>query len=314
MTRSMLYLTTLLAVMPFTPTAQGQAEYPNRPIHIIVPYPPGGTTDLIARRLAEKMTEDWKAPVVVENRPGANGSIGANAVAQANPDGYMLMMTALGGLGLGDLKRFAPVILAAAPPNVLVVYPGLNAKSLKELVALAQAQPGKISVGSSGVGTQSHLASALMISMTKIEVLHVPYKGAGQAIGDLVGGHVQVMMATLPAVEGHLKSERLRALAVTSLKRLEAAPSLPTMAESGLPGFEATGWIGLFAPAGTSKELVAKLNAECNRILTSADVKGMLTAMGAPPIGGTPEEFETYVRADIQKWDGVMQQAGIKVE
>src|SRR5688572_12738989 len=212
--------------------------YPVRPIRIIVPFPPGGATDVIARIIGQKMTENWRQQTVVDNRPGANGLIGANIVANAAPDGYTLLMTSLGGITLDNLKLFAPVILAAAPPNVLVVHPSVKATSVKELISLARAQPGKLNVGSSGTGSQSHLASALMISMAKIEVVHIPYKGAGQAVGELLGGQVQFMMATLPAVQAHIKAGKLGALAVTSSKRLGAAPELPTMDESGLSGYE----------------------------------------------------------------------------
>ncbi len=290
------------------------SDYPTRPIRIVVPFPPGGATDVLARIIGQKMTEDWSQQIVIDNRPGASGLLGADIVANANPDGHTVLMTALGGITLDNLKSFAPVILVAAPPSVLVVHPSVKATTAKELIALARAQPGKLNFGSSGTGSQSHLASELMKSMAKIDVVHIPYKGAGQAVAELLGGQVQFMMAPLPAVQSQIKAGKLRALAVTSLKRFGPAPELPTLDETGLTGYEAIGWFGMLAPVRVGKEIVAKLNSEANRILALPDTKERMFTLGAEPVGGTVEQFARYIKADTEKWAKVIKEAGIKVE
>lgn len=290
------------------------AEYPARPIRIVVPFPPGGATDVLARIVGQKMTDNWGQQVVIDNRAGASGLLGADIVANANPDGHTLLITALGGITLENLRSFAPVILIAAPPSVLVVHPSVKATSVKELIVLARAQPGKLNFGSSGPGSQSHLASELMKSMARIDVVHIPYKGAGQAVSELLGGQVQFMMAPLPAVHSHIKAGKLRALAVTSLKRFGPAPDLATVEEGGLAGYEAIGWFGLLAPVRVANDTVAKLNAETNRILALPDIKERMFSLGAEPIGGTAEHFAKYIKADTEKWAKVIKEAGIKVE
>jgi tripartite-type tricarboxylate transporter receptor subunit TctC len=288
--------------------AQG---YPDKPVKIIVPFPPGGGTDVLGRIIGEKLGNDMKQPFVIENRPGAAGVLGASVVSQSPPDGYTLLMTALGGITPANIDAFQSVILVAAPPNVVVVHPSVKAENMKEFLALARAQPGKLNYGSSGQGSLSHLAGELLKSMAKVEIVHVPYKGMGQVLSDLVGGHVQFAIAPLAAVEPHIKAGKMRAIGVTSAKRYAALPDVPTVAESGVPGYEAINWFGLLAPAGVDRAIVASLNTEINRILAMTDVRDRLGKIGADPVGGSAEEFARYIRADTAKWDGVMKAAGI---
>ena len=300
-----------IAAIPGLASAQ---EYPQKSIRVVVPFPPGGGTDVLARILGEKLAASLGQAWVVENRPGAAGLVGAELVAKAPPDGYTLLMTALGGIVPETIDSFAPVILVAAPPNVVVVHPDVKANSVRDLIALAKSQPAKLNYGSSGAGSLSHLSGELLKSSAKVDIVHVPYKGMGQVLGDLVGGHVQFALAPLAAVGPHIKGGKVRAIGVTSATRYPPLPDVPTIAESGVPGYEAINWFGLLAPAGVDKAIVQKLNAEVNRVLQLPDVKEKLVNIGNDPVGGSAEEFGRYIRADTAKWARVMKEAGIKVQ
>lgn len=294
-------------------TSEAVAEsYPDKPVRVVVPFPPGGGTDVLARIIAEKIS--WSQPLVVENRPGAAGLLGAEMVAKSPADGYTLLMTALGGITAGTIDSFSPIILVAAPPNVVVVHPSVSANNVRELIDLARAQPGKLNFGSSGAGSLSHLAGELFKSSANIKITHVPYKGMGQVLGDLIGGHIQFAIAPLAAVNSHIKSGKMRAIGVTSSGSYDPLPDAPTIADSGVPGYEAINWFGLLAPAGVDRAIVDKISAEFNRILKLPEVKARLTQIGADPVGGSPGEFSRYIRADTAKWTKVMKEAGITLK
>ena len=289
-------------------------SYPAKPIRIIVAYPPGGGTDVLARLVGKFLNDSIKQSVVIENRAGANGGIGRDLVAQSPADGYTLLAIAAGPLDESNLKQFAAVSLFAAPAYTLVIHPSVNATNVKELVALAKAQPGKFAYGSTGGGAASHLAAELFKAMAGIDLLHVPYKGVGNAVTDLLGGQVQVMVAPTQSVTGHVKSGKLRALAVTGSKRLATLPEVPTLAEAGVPGYEAVGWFGLMAPVATPRDIVTMLNREINRILQLPDVKTRLLELGAEPASLSPEQFIDFIRSDNAKWEKLIKERGIVVE
>ena len=288
--------------------------YPAKPIRIIVAYPPGGGTDVLARLVGKFLNDSIKQSVVIENRAGANGGIGVDLVAKSPADGYTLLAIAAGPLDESNLKQFAAVSLFAAPAYTLVIHPSVNATNVKELVALAKAQPGKFAYGSTGGGAASHLAAELFKAMAGIDLLHVPYKGVGNAVTDLLGGQVQVMVAPTQSVTGHVKSGKLRALAVTGSKRLATLPEVPTLAEAGVPGYEAVGWFGLMAPVATPRDIVTMLNREINRILQLPDVKTRLLELGAEPASLSPEQFIDFIRSDNAKWEKLIKERGIVVE
>jgi tripartite-type tricarboxylate transporter receptor subunit TctC len=298
--------------------------YPSKPIKLIVPFPAGGTTDLVARTVGQEMTKTWGQQVVVENRPGAGGNIGSEAAAKSPADGYTLLMGTVGTHGINPslykklpydaVKDFAPITLATSGPNILVVHPSLPAKSVKELIAYAKANPGKLNFASSGNGTSIHLCGELFKTKTGVQMTHVPYKGSAPALTDLIGGQVQLMFDNMPSAWPHVKTGKLRALAVTTAKRSQTAPDLPTIAESGVPGFDATSWFGLLAPAGTPKEIVTKLNKEAVRILKMPEVKERLLAQGAEPVGNSPEQFAAHIKAEIEKWRKVVEASGAQVD
>ena len=288
--------------------------YPAKPIRIIVAYPPGGGTDVLARLVGKFLNDSIKQSVVIENRAGANGGIGVDLVAKSPADGYTLLAIAAGPLDESNLKQFAAVSLFAAPAYTLVINPSVNATNVKELVALAKAQPGKFAYGSTGGGAASHLAAELFKAMAGIDLLHVPYKGVGNAVTDLLGGQVQVMVAPTQSVTGHVKSGKLRALAVTGSKRLATLPEVPTLAEAGVPGYEAVGWFGLLAPVATPRDIVTMLNREINRILQLPDVKTRLLELGAEPASLSPEQFIDFIRSDNAKWEKLIKERGIVVE
>ncbi|MBK6803801.1 MAG: tripartite tricarboxylate transporter substrate binding protein [Betaproteobacteria bacterium] len=307
------------------PTAAlAQTAFPTRPIRIVVPFPPGGTTDILARAAAQKMAEAWKEQAVVDNRPGAGGNIGAELVAKAPPDGYTMLMGTVGTHSINaslyakmpydHVRDFAPVILVAAVPNVLVVHPSVPVNSVAELIAYAKANPGRLNFASSGSGTSIHLAGELFKVMAGVTMTHVPYKGSAPAIADLVGGQVQLMFDNLPSALPQIKAGRLRALGVTSAQRAPALPDVPTIAESGLPGYEASSWFGLLAPAGTPKDVVAKVNGEVARWLASPEAKEKLLSQGANAAGGTPEAFARHIAAETAKWQQVVKASGAKVD
>ena len=307
------------------PHAAAAAEpYPARPVRFVVAFPPGGGTDIIARSIAQKLGERLGQQVLVDNRPGAGGNIGTDIVAKSSPDGYTLLMGSAGPLAINaslfarmpfdPIKDLAPVTLAASTPNVLVVHPSLPAATVRELIALAKARPGEINFASSGHGTPAHLAGELFNSMAGVKLIHVPYKGAAPALADLLGGQVQLMFSNMPPALPHVKDGKLRALAVTSLKRSPAAPDLPTVDEIALPGFEANTWHGVVVPAGTPGAIVARLNREIVAILHLPDVVERLSGQGAEALGSTPEEFAAYIKSESVKWAKVVRDSGAKAE
>jgi tripartite-type tricarboxylate transporter receptor subunit TctC len=308
---------------PFT-FAQGAANYPAKPVRLVVPFPAGGTTDILARAVAQKLSEAWGRQMIVDNRPGAGGNIGSDLVAQSAPDGYTLLMGTVSthainpslykNMPYDHVKDFAPVILVAGVPNVLVVNPSLPVHSVPELIAYAKANPGKLNFASSGNGTSIHLSGELFKAMTGVEMTHVPYKGSAPALTDLIGGQVQLMFDNLPSSLPFIKAGKLRALAVTSGARAAALPDLPTLAESGLPGFEASSWFGVLAPAGTPRDIVAKLNGAIAGWLASPEAKEKLLAQGAIAAGGTPEDFARHIGAETSKWAKVVKASGAHID
>ncbi len=297
----------------FSPVIHAQ-PFPAKPVRIVVPFPPGGGADALARLMAPKLTEIWKEQVIVENKPGASGHIGADFVAQSPADGYTLLMSSTASLTEKNVSQFAPVTLVSASPYVVTANPKVRASNTRELIALARASPGKLSFGSSGTGAASHLSAELFKSMAQVDLLHVPYKGTGQAVTDLLAGQVDLLFAPSQAVIQHVRAGKLKALAATGARRSETLPDLPTVAESGLPGYEAVGWFGLLAPAATPKAVVDKLSADANRVLADREVRSRMQALGADPGGNTPGEFARFIRDDQAKWAKLMRAAGIKPE
>ena len=302
----------------------GPGDYPTRPIRIIVAYTPAGTTDILARAVGQKMTENWGQPVIVENRPGANGNIGTEIAARATPDGYTITMATAATHGINvtlypkltwhPQKDFEPVSLVAVVPNLLVVSNSLPVKSVKELIAYARANPGKLSFGSPGIGATAHLSVELLKTLTGTQMVHVPYKGSAGVLADVTGGQIQFAMDNMPVYLPQARAGKIRALAVSSPTRMPAAPDIPTVAESGVPGFEALSWFGLNAPARTPKAVVAKLSEETQRILKLPDVRDRIVGLGAQPIGNTPAEYASFIETEIAKWRKVIRDAGVKIE
>jgi tripartite-type tricarboxylate transporter receptor subunit TctC len=289
-------------------------SFPSRPVRIVVPFPPGGGADALARIMQPSLTKIWGQPILIENRPGASGHIGADFVAAADPDGHTLMMSSTASLTEKNVASFSPVTLVSASPYVVVVNPQVPAHSVKELVAYAKKNPGKLSFGSSGTGAASHLAAELFKSLAGIDMLHVPYKGTGQAVTDLLAGQIDVMFAPAQSVMPQVQAGKLRALAVTSAKRYSIIPDLPTVAEAGVPGYEAVGWFGLLVPAKTPAAIVEKLSADANQVLGERDVKQQMAILGAEPSGGTPVQFARFIHDDQAKWSKLMKERGIAPE
>ncbi|MFC6282393.1 MULTISPECIES: Bug family tripartite tricarboxylate transporter substrate binding protein [Polaromonas] len=298
--------------------------FPDKPIRIVVPFAAGGSSDLLARSVARFMSDGLKVPVIVDNRPGAGGVIAMDAVAHAAPDGYTVLFATNGTHSIGPalyparkidpLKDLAPIGLLHTLPNILLVNPGVPAKNVSELIAYAKANPGKLNFASAGNGSASHLFGELFKISAGIDIVHVPYKGGGAAMPDLMAGQVSMMLETIPNAIPHVRSGKLNALAVTSGKRSSAAPEIPTVAESGIPGFDASSWTGLSAPAGTPKAIISILNAETVRIARIPAYLDTLKTMGTDATSSTPEAFDAYTRKDIAKWTAVVKKANVRVE
>lgn len=304
--------------------AQTPTAYPSKPIRLIVPSPAGDGADIMARAIGAKLYAAWGSPVIIDNRTGAGGRVGTEAVAKAPPDGYTLIMGNPGSHGINaaiyldlpyDIERdFAPVTEVMRVPNVLVVNPSLPVSSVRELIALFKANPGKYNYASGGNGSSAHLSAELFKLMAGVDVVHVPYKGATPALTDVSTGNVAMFIGNLPTAMPLIKAGRVRALAVTSPQRSPVVPDLPTLAESGLPTYDTTAWLGLFAPAGIPKDVVAKLRIEVDRIVHEPDIRALIVAQGGEPVGNTPEEFAAIVRADLVKWKRIVKEANIHVE
>lgn len=300
------------------------AGFPQRTVTMVVPFAAGGSTDVVARIIAEKMSEDLGQQVIVQNVAGAGGNLGADNVARAEPDGYTILMGTVATHALNPLilkstpydpqKDFAPVSLLVVVPNVLVVNPELPAKSVQELIALLKAEPDKWSYASSGNGTPLHLSGELFNSMAGTKMQHIPYKGAGPALTDLLGNQVSIMFDNLPSSSGHIKSGKLRALAVTTAQRAPSFPDIPTVAESGVPGYETYTWNALFAPANTPADIVARLNASANKALKDPAVAGRMKEFSATIVGSTPDELGAHVKAELAKWEPIVKGANIQME
>ncbi|MBI3937619.1 MAG: tripartite tricarboxylate transporter substrate binding protein [Betaproteobacteria bacterium] len=311
----------LLSATLALPAIAAPPGYPAKPIRIVVPYAPGGGGDIIARMLGARLTESLGQQVVVDNRPGGGTIIGSEIVARATPDGYTLLInTAAHTINPGlhaklpfdALRDFAPVILIALLPNVLVAHPALPANSVRELIALAKARPGSLNYASSGTGTAAHLAGELFRSMAGIEITHVPYKGGGAVMPDLIAGHVQLTFATMPSSIPHVKAGKLKALAVATVKRSSAMPQLPTIAEAGLPGYDASNWIGMLAPSATPGPVIATLNGHIARAVQLPDVRERMLAQGFEPATGSPEAFGAVIRRELPKWRRVITESGAR--
>ncbi len=298
-------------------------SWPSKPIRMIIAFPPGGPTDLVSRVLAQKLSEQLGQQVFVDNKPGAGGNIAAEMAAKAAPDGYTVFYNTsavvigpalYGKVNYDTLKDFAPVALTASVPMVLVVNPQLPARSVKEFLDLAKARSGALNYSSSGTGTITHLASAMLSTQTGIQTQHIPYKGSAPGLVDLAAGQTQFMIDTMNTVLPYVRDNRLRGLAVTSSKRSALMPELPTLAEAGLPGFEAAAWQGIVVPTGTPPDIIQKLNAEVNKALANPDIRARLAAQGADILGGTPAEYAAYIRSEMPRWAKAVKDSGAKAE
>jgi tripartite-type tricarboxylate transporter receptor subunit TctC len=302
--------------------AAAQEDYPNKPVRVIVPFAPAGLNDILARTVAAGLTERFGKQFIVENKTGAGGIVGSELVAKSAPDGYTLLIVsiahavnpALYKLPYDPHKAFAPVAILASSPNALAVYPGLPAKNLKEFIALAKAEPGKIQYGSGGVGGSLHLGMELFKLVAKVDLLHVPFRGAGPAVIDVAGGHTKAIIATVTTLAPHIRNGKLRGIAISGKNRSAVLPDLPTFGEGGLAGYEAGNWIGIAAPAGTPDAIVQKLNAEIAKIQDGDEFKKRLEADGAEIVKMKPAEFNAYMNSEMEKWGRVVKEAGIKAQ
>jgi len=313
------------ALLSVAAMAAAQAQgYPSKPVRLIVPYPAGGTTDIIARVAAQQLSERLKQPFVVENKGGANGAIGSAEVARSPADGYTLLMGTASTHGINSavyktlpydaVKDFAPVTIVASTPNIIAVHPSVPAKNLQELLALAKAQPGKLNYGSTSLGGSPHMSAELLKMMAHVDMLHVPYKGAAPMLTDLMGGQVQVGFDNLPSTINFVRSGKVRAIAVTTAQRWPGAPEIPTVAESGVPGYEVSGWFGLLAPAGTPPAVLKTLQQAIAEAVKQPEVNKQMLDLGALPVANTPEAFAALVQADVAKWREVVKSTGVKLD
>ena len=303
--------------------ASGQ-NYPNRSIRFVVPYAPGGSTDIVARILAQKLSDAMGQQVVVDNRPGAGGSIGADVVAKSPPDGYTMVTAVTGIMAINQYlyrklpfdpeKDFAPVTQVGSLPLILVVHPSLPAKNVREFIAIAKAKPGQLNYGSSGVGTATHMTTELFKSMAGVDLVHIPYKGSGQVMGDVIGGQLALIFDQIVSSLPHVQGGKLRMLAITSAKRFPSLPDVPTIAESGVPGYESISWAGVAVPAGTPKEIIARLHTEIVKVLAAPDIRERFLRDGIETVGSTPEQFTEHIRRERIKWAKVVKDSGAKAE
>ncbi len=298
-------------------------KYPEKPVRLIVPFAPGGGTDVLGRFVAAKLSESLGVSVFIENRSGAGGTIGTELAARSAPDGYTMLFTSASHsfnpslytkLGYDALKDFAPITLVAMVPHLLVVHPTLPVKNVKELIALARQRPGEIFFGSGGTGSSIHLAGALFIAMTKVEMTHVPYKGGGPAMTGVLSGEAQVLFPTMQSAMALVKAGRLRPLAISTATRSPAVPEVPTIAEAGVPGYDATGWYGMLAPTGTPQAVIDRLHSEIVKILTTPELKDRLAGEGAVAVGNTPAQFDRFIRDEIAKWAKIIRDLKLKVD
>ncbi len=315
----------LFAVAGWTSVAIAQTTgYPSKPIRLVLPYPPGGGSDTIVRPLAQRLSAEFGQQVVIDNRGGAGGAIGMEAVARAAPDGYTIVLALTAQLAVNvslykklpydPVRDYAPITLLATGPYLLVVHPSLPVTSVKELIALARARPGQITYASSGNGSGGHLAAELLKSMTGTNMLHIPYKGGGPALIDVLAGQVQVLFATYVSSRGHIQTGRLRALGVSTAKRPAAIPDMPTISEAGVPGYDSGVWYAMLAPAGTPPDVITRLNHEIVRALNQPDFHKLLVDQAIDPIGGTPEQLGDFIRSEIAKWAKVVKASGAKLD
>jgi len=329
MRRALMFRLFAMAMASVCFSAAHAQSWPSKPVRIIVPFPPGGTTDIVARSLGVELQKMWQQPVIVENRAGAGGNVGAEAVARSSNDGYTLLMGTVGTHAINaalfaqsgnkmpfdPVKDFVPITLAAGVPNVMVIHPKVPANSVAEFIAYAKANPGKLNMASSGNGTSIHLTGELFKTMTGTYMLHLPYRGSAPAVSDLLAGNTNVMFDNLPSALPHIKSVRLKALAVTSRLRSPALPDTPTVEEAAnLKGFDASSWFGLFAPAGTSRTIVDKVQADVAKALAVPEVRDRFVAQGAQPGGSTPDQFAAFIRAETDKWTKVVKISNAKVD
>ncbi len=320
----MLLCGALLALAIPVSAQQHQQNFPSRPVRFVVPFAPGGSTDTLARTMGVKLADALGQQVVVDNRPGGNGDIGMLIVAKAPPDGHTIVLGYIANLAIfpslsarmpyDPVKDYAPITQPASSPNVMTAHPSVPARTLQELIALAKAKPGQLSFASTGVASVGHLTGELLNNLAGVKMTHIPYKGGGQAIIDLLGGHVQVMFSGFTAAMPHIKSGKIRALAITGAKRSPALADVPTIAEQGFPGVEATAWYGVLAPANTPKPVITRLHGELVRILKLPDVAQRLDGLGFEIVGSTPEEFGAYIKTEIRKWEKVVRASGAKAD
>jgi tripartite-type tricarboxylate transporter receptor subunit TctC len=310
-------------LLAWAPQALAQS-YPGKPVRIVVPYSAGGGTDIVARAVGQKLAERWGQPVIVDNRVGASGMIGADAVAKASADGSTLLMATPPEIAVNHFlftkvaynpeRDFAPITLVAVTPLVVATYPGVPAKNMQELVALAKAKPGTLGFATPGTGSTQHLTGEMLMAQAGIQLVHIPYKGAGQSIPDVLGGQVPIGIYGLLTINQHAKSGKMRILAVTTPRRASGAPEIPTLAESGFPGFDTSLWFGLLAPAATPKDIIAKVHDDVVRVLQLPDVKARIGEQGADIVGDSPAEFAAFISAESAKYSRIIKQAGVKLD